>query len=513
MKEPFVYERFDGNNGSNIKVLPILIIWGFVLIAALGFLSVTSEDFFQVKQFHLIPWVFVTGIVLAAPSVYLWVKGKFHFYHPLAYAALMYFIPAFFVGGLILSFGISDPYYFSFIQDPKINLPFTMIVVMLGYGGLTIGYILPFGKKIGNAVGKILPDWKWESENLFFPGYLLLLLGMFNTILGYISGVIGYQKLQEIGSYDGILFLLTLVWMQASMLLWLLIFRRNKFDFFSVSTAAILILTSLIKAFYAGNRGGMFGIVLTVMMAYLLAGRRLSLKQGILGGIIAVFCIIGGMVYGTTFRNIKESETRIGMEKYTEHIFDTFEAVSKRNTDSILQQGFYSLAERLDAVSPLAVVVSNYEYLAPYEEGYGLDNNIWKDTITFFVPRVIWKDKPLASEPRKYGELYFNFGDNSFTITPMGDLLRNFGIVGVPLGMMFLGFILRIFYQSLIDERAFSYWRTTLYFMLLTAISYESFFGGIIPYLSKVAVISIFGIILVNFVIKKSTRKGLKEAS
>jgi hypothetical protein len=185
--------------------------------------------------------------------------------------------------------------------------------------------------------------------------------------------------------------------------------------------------------------------------------------------------------------------------------------VTSRNTDSILQQGFYSLAERLDAVSPLAVVVSNYEDLAPYEEGYGLDNNIWKDTVTFFVPRVIWRDKPLASEPRKYGELYFNYGENSFTITPMGDLLRNFGIVGVPLGMMLLGFLLRILYQSLMENQAFSYWRTTLYFMLLTAISYESFFGGIIPYLSKVAVISVVGILVVHFSLKKAVREVSKK--
>jgi hypothetical protein len=183
--------------------------------------------------------------------------------------------------------------------------------------------------------------------------------------------------------------------------------------------------------------------------------------------------------------------------------------VGSNNTNSILEQGFYSLAERLDAVSPLAVVVSNYEDLAPYEEGYGLDNNIWKDTLTFFVPRVIWREKPLASEPRKYGELYFNYGENSFTITPMGDLLRNFGMIGVPLGMMFLGFLLRVFYQSLIENQVFSYWRTTLYFMLLTAVSYESFFGGIIPYLSKVGVISILGIVIVHFFIKKTGSKSI----
>jgi hypothetical protein len=509
MKEVTFHSNNNGIKDKSLRILPILILWGIVLAAAIGFFVISSEEFYRAKQFYLIPWVFLTGIVLAAPSAFLWYRKIFHFYHPLAYAAFLYFIPAFFVGGLILSFGISDPYFFSFIQDPRNDLPLTMIVVMLGYSGLTAGYFLPFGKRIGDSLGRILPKWNWETDNLFFPGYVLLLIGMFNQILGYISGVVGYQKLQEIGSFDGILFLMTLIWMQASILLWMAVFRRNKLDSIAVSTAGLLIFTSLIKAFYAGNRGGMFAIVLTVMMGYLLAGRRISLKQGVIGAFVSIFCIIGGMVYGTTFRNVKESEARIGMEKYTEHIFETFEQVSNRNTDSILQQGFYSLAERLDAVSPLAVVVSNYEDLAPYEEGYGLDNNIWKDTVTFFVPRVIWRDKPLASEPRKYGELYFNYGENSFTITPMGDLLRNFGIVGVPLGMMFLGFLLRIIYQSLMENQVFSYWRTTLYFMLLTAISYESFFGGIIPYLSKVAVISIVGILIVHFFIKKSRPKSI----
>ncbi|HEX8636538.1 MAG TPA: hypothetical protein VF692_00635 [Pyrinomonadaceae bacterium] len=509
MKEVSFQPKYNGSKDKSPKALPILILWGFVIAAGIGILLFNSEEFYQAKQFYLIPWVFLTGIVLAAPSAYLWYRKIFHFYHPLAYAAFIYFIPAFFVGGLILSLGISDPYYFFFIQDPRNNLPLTMIVVMLGYSGLSVGFFLPFGKKIGDALGKVLPKWTWETENLFFPGYILLFIGMFNTVLGYISGVVGYQKLQEIGSFDGIIFLMTLIWLQASLLLWLAIFRRNKLDSIAVITAALLIFTSLIKAFYAGNRGGMFAIVLTVMMAYLLAGRRISLKQGVAGFFISIFCIIGGMVYGTTFRNIKESETRIGMEKYTEHIFETLEVVSTRNSDSILQQGFYSLAERLDAVSPLAVVVSNYEDLAPYEESYGLDNNIWKDMATFFVPRVIWRDKPLASEPRKYGELYFNYGENSFTITPMGDLLRNFGIVGVPLGMMFLGFLLRILYQSLIENQVFSYWRTTIYFMLLTAISYESFFGGIIPYLSKVAVIAVVGIVIVHFFIKKNRLKTI----
>ena len=53
----------------------------------------------------------------------------------------------------------------------------------------------------------------------------------------------------------------------------------------------------------------------------------------------------------------------------------------------------------------------------------------------FLIPRVIWKEKPSASDARKYSDLYFNQSDTSFAITPIGDLLRNFGIIGIPIGM------------------------------------------------------------------------------
>ena len=138
---------------------------------------------------------------------------------------------------------------------------------------------------------------------------------------------------------------------------------------------------------------------------------------------------------------------------------------------------------------------------------YRLDNNIWKDTTTFFIPRVVWPDKPVASEPRRYSDLYFNFSESSFVITPMGDLLRNYGVIGVPFGMLFLGIILRTIYRALIEDQPRVLWKATLYFMLLTAVSYESFFGSIVPYLCKIGFTAVVGIVLVNFVARQFDKR------
>ncbi len=208
------------------------------------------------------------------------------------------------------------------------------------------------------------------------------------------------------------------------------------------------------------------------------------------------------MVYGTTFRSIKGSESQVSIDVYTENILDTVDKVGSSDAQSAMELGLLGLAERLDTLSSVAVVVSSYEQLYPYEESYGLDNNIWKDISTFFIPRVIWNEKPVASEPRKYSDLYFNYGENSFAITPIGDLVRNYGPVGVPIGMFLFGLLLRTMYRALIEDQPKLVWRVTLYFMLLMAISYEGFYGLLIPLLFKIGITSIVGIFIVNLIAK-----------
>lgn len=491
-----------------IKPLPILILFGFVLLSGVIFLITTSDNLDFITRPYLLPWTFLTGVVLATPNVYLYYKNKFHIYHPLVFPAFFYFIPAFFVGGLILSFGLSTPYFLSFIQDQEYNLPYTLVIAMLGYAGLSLGFFIPVGRKVGVMANRYLPDLKWDDDKVIFPGMMLLALGFFNQIVGFLLGLVGFQKVREIGTYDGLIFLSTLLWLQASFILWVALWRRNKLDFTAVMTISALIVTALIKALFSGSRGALLQIFITIMLSYVFAGRLIKFKQGFIIATLMFLLAIVGMIYGTTFRNIKGTEERVDSGKYVDSIYGTFDTIGSGSFATTIQQSFSTLSERLEAVSSLAVVVSNYEQLRPYEDAYGLDNNIYKDSVTFFIPRVIWKDKPVASEPRLYSELYFNYGESSFTITPMGDLIRNFGLIGVPLGMLVLGFIVRLFYSGLVENQTFSYWKATFYFMVVTSISYESFYGAIVPYMFKVGFTTLVGILIIHFLINKARRQS-----
>lgn len=480
--------------------VPGLVLMLLALILTAFALLLNSDLTDSFPYFYLIPWITALAVILVIPTVYLYFHGRMTLHDPLVFATWSYIFPAFVIGGLMLAGGWSQPYFLSFIQDANYNLPYTIVLIMLGFAGLAAGYFSPIGRKAGAAVGKFLPKRDFDTSALFIPGLCLLALGTFNTIVALILGVIGYQKSDVVETYSGILFLTTLFWMQGSFLLWYLVFKRGSFDVRSILLMVLLLLTTIGKALFSGNRAALIQVFTSVLLAFLLAGRRLSFKRTVVAGTVLCVCLIAGMIYGTTFRNVKGTENRVSIDQYTGTITETFDQLSSFDLWRNLEFGFASLAERLDTLSSVAVVVSNYEQLQPFEESYGLDNNIWKDLTTFFIPRVFWTDKPVASEARKYSDLYFDYGENSFAITPFGDLVRNYGPVGVPLGMFLFGIVLRFIYRSLVENQPGTAWRAVMYFMLLTSISYEGFYGHLIPYLFKIGTTAVAGLLIVGLV-------------
>jgi hypothetical protein len=500
---PSSYLQPSTQTSGDRSIVPGIVLMVLAVVLTLFFLIAWSGAFESYPYLFLLPWIIGLAVLMAIPIVILYWRGKLSFADPIVFGTISYFFPAFVIGGLFFAAGLSDPYFVSFIQDAEYTLPLTMIVIALGFAGLAGGYFVPLGAKLGGFLETKLPLADYSDRSLIFPGMILLILGAINTIFAFILGFFGYQRLEESSQYEGLIYLTTLLWMQGSFLLWLLIFRQKKFSIILVPALALLVITSLSKIVFGGGRSGFLQICVIVFLAWFLSGRVAKFRHAVVGTGILLLSLLLGMIYGTTFRNVKGTESKESAEEYTEKIFRTVDEIGRSDVAETMQFGFASLAERVDIVSTLAVVVSNYEALAPYEEAYGLNENIWTDATTFFIPRIIWKDKPAASDPRKYSELYFNFGETSFAITPMGDLLRNYGLVGIPIGMFVLGFLLRIVYTALVEGKSRIVWRITLYFMLLTSVSYEGFYGTIIPHFFKVAVTATVGILLVSVIAKK----------
>ncbi|NOT46630.1 MAG: oligosaccharide repeat unit polymerase [Acidobacteria bacterium] len=449
---------------------------------------------------YLLPWILALLLVFATPTLFLYSRGRLKFYDPLVYATWSYFFPAFVIGGFMLAGGWSQPYYLSFIQDAATNLPYTIVLIMLGFAGMSLGYFSSLGVKLGATASRFLPSRDFEPSALLTAGVVLLLLGAFNFMVAVAIGVSGYQHLEIVESYSGLVFLTTLFWMQGSFIIWYVLFSRGDFSFKSLLMVGLLFAATIVRALFSGNRSALFLVFVIVILAFVLSGGKLNFQKTAIAGICLSVCLMAGMIYGTTFRSVKGTESYSSVGEYTDNIYETFDEVGRFDLQSSVQFALAGLAERLDTLSSVAVVVSSYEQLQPYEESYGLDNNIWKDISTFFVPRILWNEKPVASEPRKYSDLYFNYGDNSFAITPVGDLLRNYGPIGVPIGMFLFGIVLRFIYRALIENQPRSISRATMYFMLLLSISYEGFYGVLIPFMFKVGFTAVIGLLIVGLI-------------
>lgn len=483
-------------------LVPIIFLWGTIAILLGGWLLFV-EDFQNLyREYYLLPWAFVTGIIILSPSAYLLYKKKFDLFHPLVFAAWSYLFPAFVIGSVFLSLGWSNPYYLLYIEDPEYNLPLSLIFISVGVIGMTVGYFLPIGRIIAEKLDRGFPRWDWNIEKVWLPGILLVIAGIGINILGFFQGLLGFQRATEVNIFDGLLFFLVILFNEGTILLWLAIFQAKKKTGIYYIVLAFLILLVPIRMVFLGSRGSLLIAIIPIMMAFQYSGRKVKRLHAVGFGFALIAALFIGIIYGTTFRNIKGSESRANAGDYIGQIFTTVDYLATNDVSIVLYQNGLALAERVDTLSSLGVVVANYEKLAPYESGYGLENNIINDLYTSFIPRFLWVDKPPTSDPRAYSSLYFNYGDNSFAITPFGDLLRNFGPFGVPLGMLIIGIYLRVIYSSLIDTAQPAIWKKVAYFPLLSLVSFEAFYATLFPSLVRTLFILAISLFLTNLLLR-----------
>ena len=93
----------------------------------------------------------------------------------------------------------------------------------------------------------------------------------------------------------------------------------------------------------------------------------------------------------------------------------------------------------------------------------------------------------------------------------IADLIRNFGPLGIPVGMAFLGFLLRVVYAALIEDQPRSIWRVTAYIVILSNVSYESFYGSIVQTVLRAAVILAVTLVGVNLVVRRGSAAAKLE--
>jgi hypothetical protein len=128
-------------------------------------------------------------------------------------------------------------------------------------------------------------------------------------------------------------------------------------------------------------------------------------------------------------------------------------------------------------INSVATVVRDTGRWVPYESG----RTLFLPTLVYFVPRVLWADKPLFTMGREFGETFrlVHILDErtSVAATVPGELYWNFGLPGILIGMAVGGVLVRLLYRRYGEGPALDPVRKAIYIVVLVALVHYG--GGI----------------------------------
>jgi hypothetical protein len=493
----------------------------------------------------LIPWIALVAIVGVTPFFVRPTRGVTALYAPITFACWFHLLPSFVAGGLVLASGWTPP-FFVLIPSPDAVLPLTLELVAIGFAALFAGFWLPLGRRLGERAGRLLPDPAWTPTAIVPAGLIVLAAAAGLYAYAFTRGLVGYQTASEPGALDAAIVIASNTFANVGTMLLLLAIvamrgtgradagtaragtrgstrgstdaeaprgprlggeveqRTGRFVYTAVASVAVAGWV-LFEVVSSGRRGALLQFALIAGAAVMLSGsgrRRPRPWRVAMFAAAAVCAVIVGMAYGTTFRQIRggQDAQAASVGDYAQSAADAAGVVADRGVAGNVTFALTHLAERLEIVSSVAVIVGNHDRLEPFEQAMGLQDNIRTSFASMLVPRIVWPEKPTVSDPRALAELYFGYR-NSYAITPVADLYRNFGMLGVPVGMICLGLLLRFIYAALIEDRPPSIARSTAYVTLLMAVSYEGFFGAIVPTLLRSGLVLIVALGIVHAVV------------
>lgn len=433
----------------------------------------------------LLPWIALLALVAAIPLLVWPGRSRRFLFSPVAFAAWFHILPSFVVGGLVLAAGFTPP-FFPLIPVPEETLPWTLALVAVGFLSLYAGFALPWGGMLGARLSRVLPDPRWEAGRLGPVAAAAMVAAAAINVVAFRLGLVGFQVPAEPSAFAAAGAMLANVAVVTTTVLLMHVVIRPDAGRWRLPAAVLLLSWIAIDMLASGRRGALLQFVVLAAGVWLMSADRprLTPRLAVTAAGLGSAAVLAGMIYGTTFRFVLGASPATTTAQYAEAGVEAFRIVADRGVVPNLTFALGHLAERLEIVSSVAIVIGNYDRLRPFEHAFGLADNIRTSLLSALVPRVVWPDKPSVSDPRAMGELYFGYR-NSYAITPAADLVRNFGPWGVPAGMAVLGLLLRVGYAALVELQPPSIARSTAYIVLMTTVSYEGFYGSIVPMLLR----------------------------
>jgi len=445
----------------------------------------------------------VNSIIWGLP-VFLQVKARqIDIFHPLVLAALSFAFPMLLIRGIYLALGGDSP-FLGLTGNPSHFTRMALIYFAVGWTAVLIGFYVPLG---GSIIKRLkLPGWLVGERRLtVFPVAVVFLLGVSFNLIMIREGAFGSSLSSMTGDMTLVSIIRPLCGLM-SMAFFLFVFGSARYFGKNGWRASALGSGIIILGFtfVSGSRAALFSMIILATMAFFY-GRygRLGLRRIIsLFGISLIGLMIGVLVI-TQYRNLRVSTYSDLPVSIEETISLMGGAIQDSGGQLFSERVSFigtSLMDRFVGIDLLGVTLARAESLKSAEEEAGINNNIINELFIGSIPRVLWPAKPLLGEfGLTFTRIYLDSPYRSSNgPTMFGDLYRNFGFIGVPIGMFIVGLYLRVLYGSLIQHGIRGSLAPLFYVSLYGIVSWESTYT---PFITN-GVRTLFALLIMSTLIR-----------
>jgi hypothetical protein len=308
-----------------------------------------------------------------------------------------------------------------------ITLTFISLLAIL------LGFSISFNLGLNNFKNK-----KYLNTNTSINVLVVIfILGICSNIYDLIYNAGGYQIFNDDINFETNIFLKFII--QAKDIAFFLLFAFYFFDNNKriKNIFLILLLLNLTVSLLSGFKGSVFSILITYLIFYYLKNKKISIVKIIVLGIFMILSTL--FIEG--YRTIKKFDKTVNFTK----IFNP-EVLSEIKDNDLLKQMAFKYIDRNNLLSSSCLAIKYYQ------NGYMYDKTkpeffkkIFLSPALGFIPRTIWKDKPINIDGLWYTSNVI--GSPYITFTPAGKIIYLYfagGTLFVFLGFLFIGILLRI---------------------------------------------------------------------
>jgi len=392
-----------------------------------------------------------------APAWYHWQRGNLDAFETVNVIGLLYFI--FF--GLGAIWAVHDPIRVAYDVHLVPYMPRATLYCLLGFVALLGGYFGPWFHKKPDREFIMLPR---GVRFLLIVGGLGL-MGSFAEVVWHQSRWSGIVRSNMLSSLAQLSPLFLFAWSMG----WLLYFsgkatpaQRRVVLWLFLPATAMLILVEFT------DKSRAMTLIGVPVMALWYARRKLPWVTLLVMLLLLVFVVF------PVFNTYRALDPRLGS---ADRMTMTMEVLKTWNGEQYLDASVGMAKRRMALINSVAVVVRDVPRWVPYAGG----ETLFGPTLAFFIPRVIWPNKPTLTMGRDFGEqfrvVHILDQETRIAVTVPGELFWNFDLPGILVGMALWGVALRFLYRRYSESLTLDPVLCAIHLVLL--IQFVHFGGGL----------------------------------